>query len=874
VLRLRTIPTVIFGERTILNAMQSLIDPVAHDVRYAVRGLRRIPGFTAVAVLTLGLGIGANTAMFSVANAVLFRPLPFRDADDLVVIATDDIRRGLHSERSPLPVVEAWRQQNHTLRAVAYYTTYRETLNEQGDRERLRAAAASANLFAVLGASPVVGRAFSSGDEQSRERVAVISHAFWRRRFGADSAVVRKGFHVEAATAESRRDSPANDAPSTVEYRVIGVMPPEFYFPDKQVDFWVPAISIPGSDQQAAEPFGRDARRWMAVARLKPSVTAGDTERDLTSIGKRLALSYPKLPSDFPGFRVAVVSLRDTLTGERVQATVWLLLASVTLVLAISCANVANLLLARGATRHREFALRFALGATRSRLAAQLVVESLILSGLGGALGLVVAGTLGKLLSVLAAGALPRLEEITLDARVLTFAVAASVLSGVIVGLAPVLSDSTRTADALRARGDLSGSRGMVRFRRVLVTAQCALAVVLLAGAGLLLRSFDRLRAIDPGFDPRQVVTVRLEFPAAPPRGLTSANVLQAADALAFARAQQMEAAVTAIAGLGGVDAVGLIDDMFIAGAARARSIAIPGRDSLSVSQVNDGRVTAGFFRVMRIPLLRGRYLESGDAITPMRARSLNATAQEPVVVNEAFARRFFPNENPLGRAFSSGSQNDNSFEIVGVVGDMHRQGRERSTIPEYFTAYVPVPQGRADLLVRTKAGVDPGGVVRAVQSSIKELIPGVLIWYVSTAAQQLDDFESARSLETSLLSAFAALALILSVVGLYGIVHYSVAQRTREIGLRMALGATNSDVLRTTIIDGMRIPLIGLGLGVVVALVVTRLMTRLLFGTSPEDPVTYLTISITLVASAVAACYLPARKASRVEPMTALRHE
>jgi predicted permease len=669
---------------------------------------------------------------------------------------------------------------------------------------------------------------------------------------------------VEASAADNGVVS-AGTGLSTIEYRVIGVMPTEFYFPDKQVDFWVPALGASGTDREAAEPFARDARRWMGVARLATSAKARDVQRDLITIGKRLALTYPNLPPDFPGFGVAVTSLRDSLTGERVQATLWVLLASVTLVLGISCANVASLLLARGATRRREFAVRRALGATRGRLAAQLIVESLILAGLGGALGLSSAVALGKLVGAFAAGALPRLEEITLDARVLVFAVTVSLVSGVVVGLAPVLSDSTRTADVLNTRADLSGSRRTVRFRSLLVIAQCALAVVLLAGAGLLLRSFDRLRAVDPGFDARQVVTVRLEFPAAPSRGLDTAS------ALAAARAQQMETAVNAIAALGGVDAVGFIDDMFIGSAVGNRAIAIAGRDSLSVRQLNDGRVTAGFFRVMRVPLLRGRYLESNDALAQMRARGLNGSVVEPVVVNETFARQFFPNENPLGRVFS---QSRNAFEIVGVVGDMHRQGRERSTIPEYFTAYVPVPQGRADLLVRTRKGVDPNAVVRAVQGSIKELIPGALIWYVSTAAQQLDDFESARSLETWLLSAFAALALILSVVGLYGIVHYSVTQRTREIGLRMALGATSTAVMRKTLIDGMRIPLIGLAIGVLIASLLTRLMTHLLFQTSPGDPVTYLTISVTLAASAVAACYLPARKASRVDPMTALRHD
>ena len=847
---------------------------MTHDVRYALRGLRRMPGFTAIAILTLALGIGANTAMFSVANAVLFRPLPFRAADRLVVIATDDIRRGNHNERSPLPVVEAWRQQNHTLQGVAHYTAYRETLNEQGDRERLRTAAASTNLFAVLGARPVIGRTFSSADEQSRARVAVISHAFWRRRFGADSAVVGRAFHVEASPADSR-DASTGNASSTVEYRVIGVMPREFYFPDNQVDFWIPALGASGSDREATEPFSGEARRWMAVARLRPSTMARDVERDLTAIGKRLALSYPSLPPDFPGFGVTVVPLRESLTGERVQATLWLLLASVILVLGISCANVASLALARGATRRREFALRRALGATRTRLAAQLLVESLILAGLGGAVALVIAPALGTLMGDLAAGALPRLEDITLDARVLVFALIASLVSGVVVGLAPVLGDSTSPPDVLNTRGDVSGGRSTARFRSLLVTAQCALAVVLLTGAGLLLRSFDRLRAIDPGFDPRQVAMVRVEFPAAPSRGLdTVVDAGQARSAVVVAWAQQMETAVNAIGGIGGVDAVGLIDDMFIASTARNRTIAIPGRDSLTGSQLNDGRVTPGFFRVMKVPLLRGRYLESNDAIAPMRARSANIPVREPVVVNETFARRFFPNENPLGRVFSGASESRNSFEIVGVVGDMHRQGRERRTIPEYFTAYVPVAQGRADLLVRVKSDVDPNGVVRAVQGSIAELIPGALIWYVSTAGQQLDDFESARSLETWLLSAFAALALILSVVGLFGIVHYSVAQRTREIGLRMALGATSAVVMRKTMVDGLRIPLLGLVVGVLIAALLTRLMTRLLFQTSPGDPVTYLTISAILVAAAIVACWLPAHKAARVDPMTALRHE
>jgi putative ABC transport system permease protein len=810
------------------------------DLRYAIRSLRRASGFTALAAFTLALGIGANTAMFSVVNAVLFRPLPYANAERLVMVWTDDVRRALHRERSPYPTIAAWGADNRTLEDLAYFTVYRETLNEQGVRERLRVAGASTNLFSVLRVSPALGRPFARGDSLG-ERVAILSDAFWRRRFHGDPGIVGTTFHVDGGGNR------------VIEYRITGVAGPEFYFPDKGVDFWTPA-GVPEKDVLA--PLETDARRWTAIARMKRETSTADVQRDLAAVGKRLSATHATVPSDFPGFAPAVESLRDSLTGAHVHATLWLLLAAVTLVLAIACANVASLALARGAKREHEFVLRLALGATRARLATQLAVESLLLAAIGGVLGLVLALFLGDLLRVVAANALPRIEDITIDARVLAFVAGASVLSGVTVGLAPVFRASRPNAAlALRDRGSVSGSRGALRFRSALVMAQCALAVALLAGAGLLLRSLNRLRGVEAGFDAHRVVDVRIEFPA-------SASALPDA-----------EQVLRAIGSLGGVEAVGFIDDIFI-GSARSRSISIAGRD-ISTSQMNDGRVTAGFFETMRVPLLTGRYLTAADASAQRRDGATAAVTPEPVVVNASFAQRFYPGSDVLGQVFSFGAAKPSpSFEIVGVVGDMRRQGRERAPVPEFYTAYVPVPQGRADLLVRVRQDVDPMRLAPAIQSSVRALIPGSLVWYVRTVSDQFDDFDSARRLETWLLAGFAGIALVLAVVGIYGVVQYAVAQRTREIGLRMALGANSAAVMRTTLEQGLRVPLIGMGIGLVAAGLLTRLMTRRLFETSAADPITYVAITLVLATAAAAACFLPARRASRVDPLIALRHE
>jgi predicted permease len=855
---------------------EAAVDALWRDMRIGARGLRRNPAFTVVAVLTLALGIGANTAMFSVVNAVILRPLPYRDAQRLVLIWTDDVRRGLHQERTATSTIGDWREGNHTLADIAFYNVGRATLGG-AVRERSRRAFVSGNLFAVLAVSPARGRVISPDDERDAAEVAVISHSLWERRFDSDSNVVGKSLYIEDA-----------DKGRTGVFRVIGVMPPGFFFPDRQTELWTPSMTYWRFVRESTERFPPWARRWIGVARIKPDASLSEVRSDLANVGRRLALLYPSDLPDFPGFTTNVVPILDSVAGRNLQSALWLLLGAVALVLLVACANVANLLLARGAARHHEFALRRALGAARGRLVRQLVVESLVLAAAGGMLGVALALFGTRVLAVVAAEQLPRMEEIGIDGRVLMFVAGVSLVSAIVFGIAPALRVSGADASEIlkEGRSIASGRRGR-RIRGLLIVAECSLTIVLLSGAGLVLRSLERLRSVEPGFDPRNVLTVRLEFP---PEGPTvaeeQAQTPQADQARARAREQKLNELTERIEALPGVKAVGFVDDMFISGSAN-KSITIPGRtsDSSVSGELNDGAVTPGFFRALRVPLRRGRYLTSDDALTKIRALwspvSSDVTvaarqrlaAAEPVVVNEAFARRFFATEEPIDKRFCIDPTNKPyCYVIVGVIGDMHRQGLERHTIPEYFRALVPSPLARSDLLVRTRG--DPLVAVPTVRQLIASVFPGALIPQVSTADRQLGDFSAQRTIQTWLLTSFAALALALAGVGIYGVVHYAVAERTREIGIRIALGAAAPNVVRMVIAQGMRLPLVGLLIGLAAALGLTRLMTRLLFGTSPTDPLTYAAVTLVLVAVAIGACYAPARRAAAIEPVDALRRE
>jgi putative ABC transport system permease protein len=855
------------------------VETLFRDVRYAARGLRRYPAFTAVVLLTLALGIGVNTAMFSVVNAVMLRPLPYHDARRLALIWTDDTRRGLHQEGTGFPTVLDWRRDNRTFSDIAFFNTGRTTLSENGTRERTRSALVSANLFPVLGVAPLFGRAITASDESDAERVAVISYSLWQRRFASDPKAVGRTIEVE--------ENGSKDGSAAVT--VIGVMPPAFFFPDRQTELWTPATTYWRFQRESRERFSPWARRWTAIGRLRPDVSIRDARSDLTRIADRLSVIYRSDVPDFPGFAANVVPMLDYVAGKNIQTALWVLLGAVGLVLLVACANIANLLLARGAARQQEFAVRRALGASRGRLIRQLVAESMLLATAGGLAGVVLATVGTRALAVLAADRIPRVEGIAVDMRVLGFAAVISLVAGLVFGLVPALGMSrTDASETLKAGRHAGGSVQTRRMRGLLIVAECALAIVLLAGAGLLLKSLQRLKSVEPGFDPSHVLMVRMEFPPeAPPAAEERTQTSRIEPERARGREQRVRDLTARLASIPGVDHVGFVDDMFVTGQAN-KSITILGRaiDSLEAGELNDGAVTPGFFETMHVPLRRGRLLTNDDAVTKIRAlwstvvtdmsladKEQRATA-EPVVVNEAFVHRFFANEDPLGKRFCIDPTNKTYwYVIVGVVGDMHRQGLEKRAIPEYFGSYVPSPRGRADLVVRTRRDA-PLSLAPDVRRVVAAVVPNVLIGRISTVDDQLGDFSAARDFQTWLLSVFALLALGLAAVGIFGVVQYAVAERTREIGLRIALGATPADVRRLIVAQGMRTPALGIAMGLIASLWVTRLMSRLLFDIGATDPETFTTVALVLLGVASAACYVPARRASGVDVVTALRQE
>jgi putative ABC transport system permease protein len=857
---------------------EARIDTFRHDVRVALRGLRRTPGFTAIVVASLGIGIGANTMMFSLVNAVMFRPLPYRDANRLVLIWTDDSRRGLHREATAYLTITDWQARNRTLQDVAFFTRQRVApmANDPGQgRGRTRSALISANLFEVLGVLPLHGRLISHADEREHSPVAVISYSFWQRWFGGAPDVIGKTLLVDDASKGGSET-----------LTVIGVLPREFYFPDKETEIWTPATTYWRFDRESTERFEPWARRWTAIGRLAPGASVADAASDLAGIGRQLTRTFPTNVPDFPGFTPTVLPVLDFIAGTNLQSALWVLLGAVATVLLIVCANVANLLFARGATRQREFAVRRALGAGRGRLLRQLAAESMVLVLAGGVVGTAIATWGTPLLAHAASAYLPRMDEVALDARVFLFAAFALGASGIMFGLVPALRLSATDAnEALREGGHGTSSMRLRRSQGMFVLAECSLALVLLAGAGLLLKSLSRLESVDPGFTPQGVLTMRLEFPSEPPPSAEErTQTSQVAPARARAREQWLQDLTTRVQSLPGVEAVGFIDDLFIAGQGN-KSITIPGHtaDQISAGELNDAAVTPGFFPALHVPLRRGRYLTRDDAAQKIRAlwspvitdMSLGDKERlaipEPVVVNEAFVHRFFRGEDPIGKRFCIDPTNKTYwYEIVGVVGNMHRQGLERTAIPEYYGPYIPSPNGRVDLLVKAKG--DPLALAPLLRNEVTRALPAVAVASVGTADAQLGGFSAQRRLQTWLLTMFALLALALAGVGIFGLAHYAVAERTREIGIRVALGATPGDVLRMVIAQGMRMPAIGIAIGLGASVALTRAISHQLYDVEATDPATFVTVAGILTIVAVVACYSAARRAARTDPVDSLR--
>lgn len=831
------------------------------DLRYGVRMLRRNPGFTAVAVLTLALGIGANTAIFSVINAVLLRPLPFKDAGSLAMLWTDDAKRGIHEGVTAYATISDWRTQSKSFADIAIFTGNPLTLTGLDQPERVKGAFVSANLFPLLGIEPALGQTFSADQEEQREEVVVLSYGLWQRRYGGSLDVIDKRLDIDGDMNSWKLDARAP--------RIIGVMPVGFYFPDKETQLWEPATVYWRWKGESIERFSADARRWGAVGRLKSGATSLTAQAEMTAISQRLSTEYsvPADTPDFPGFAVNVVRLLDQITGKQLQLALWVLLGAVGFVLLIACVNVANLMLARGTAREREFAIRTALGARRRRLTRQLLTESAVLAGVGGLLGVGLAGLSLESLVAIAPAGIARLDEIKLDTSVLLFSFGVSVLTGLLFGLAPAWKVS-RT-DPSHALKEGSGSSGALRVRQIrgaLVAAECALALVMLVGAGLLIHSFIRLRAVDPGFRSAGVLLARVSLPSDPGKLSGEARIAH--------RQEMFFEFADRISALPGVQSAGTVSNFLIKGTPDD-AITIEGRAPMSNGQATNqlavSAVSPGFFETMEVPLLRGRFFTRADAIAANQilfAFGHRPTAPEPVVINDSFARRFFPDEDPIGKRLLYSSKNY-VYEIVGVVGDMHRQGLEKEAIAEYF---VPYRSATGDIVVRTES--DPLAISANVRDAIRSVEKNGMILNITTVDSQMGELSAQRSFQTRMLALFAGVALLLAMVGIYGVMQYTVAQRTQEIGIRIALGARSRDVLRLVVGQGMKLALIGIAAGLIAALWLTDVTSHLLFGVSSHDPATFVAAVLLLAGVALLACFLPARRAAKVDPMVALRYE
>jgi putative ABC transport system permease protein len=798
---------------------------LVHDLRYAVRLLRTRPGFAAVAILTLALGIGATTAIFSVVHAVLLNPLPFRDAARLVHVRIT----GRDGALFPLPDTDflAWRAQNRTADAVAVFASGSTTLTGDGAPERLTAAGVTDRFFDVLGARPLLGRVLQEGDDKpGAPKTALISYALWTRRFRSDASVVGRAVTLDAES-----------------HTIVGVMPAGFRFPDADVDVWWVLTMKP--------PLRRGPFYTWGIARLSPGVRIDALRANLETITAGLKRDHPG-PDDWV---MNAVPLQEAIVGD-VRTILYALLGAVGFLLLIATANVANLLLARAAARDREIAVRGALGAGRSRIAAQLVTESLVLALLAGAAGLIVAVWGTRALLALAPEGIPRLAEVRMNVSVFGFALGVAALSGLLFGVAPALRASrTPLVETLKDGGRGGSGVSHRRAQRLLVVSEIALALMLSVGAGLMIRSFAALQRVSPGFEPSRLLTFRLSLPGA--RYDTRVKVRD----FYLALVERLEA-------LPGVRAAGLtvslpphrltMTDNFT-----PEGMTLPPNQSAPLGPLLF--VSERYFTALGAPLLRGRFFTERD----------QRDAPEVVIINDALARQFFRGQDPVGRRLKNGGPErpDNHWmTIVGVVGDVSYSGLDAAPEP---TVYFPFRQATSDtqfVVVRT-AG-EPGSVATAARQIVAGLDKDLPIADLSTMDEVMTASMASPRFRTTLVSIFAAVGLLLAAIGIYGVMSYAVTERTHEIGVRAALGADRGDLMRLVLGETIALAAAGISLGLAGALLTTRLIRVLLFRVEPTDPITFAGISVVLAMAALAASYIPARRAMRVDPMVALRYE
>jgi putative ABC transport system permease protein len=798
------------------------------DIRYGFRSLLKRPGFTLIALITLALGIGANTAIFSVVNGVLWRPLPYPAPQQLVMLWTNhQARGGPDREWFAPPELEDWRAQNTVFSHLSALNDWGPTLTGRNEPEPLAGAAVSHDMFEMLGVQPAKGRSFRPEEDQvGAPNVVMLSHDLWQRRFGSDEQIVGKTISLNEEN-----------------YTVIGVMPARFSFPViNNAQLWRTLRPTINPSCQ------RGCIVLRAIARLKPESSFEQARADISTIAARLAAQYPESNSKVGA---TLVPLHEQLVGS-IKRPLLVLLGAVAFVLLIACANVGNLMLSRAATREREIALRAALGASRGRVVRQLLTESTLLACGGGALGLLLAFWLLRLLVSLSPQGAPRFDEIGIDFSVLGFTFLVAVFTGILFGLVPALQVSKLDLNnSLKdtGKGIPGGSKGR-RLRGALVVAEMALALILLIGSGLLIKSFVLLQRVNPGFNPNNLITLRLF--------LNKTNYPTPAHILNF-YAQLLDR----MRAVPGTQSVAAISTLPLSGNNTDTSFLIEGRPSPPPNQKPVAwfnLVTRDYFRTMEMKLIKGRlFTDRDDEKSPL-----------VVIISETMAKRYWPNEDPLGKRIGNGP--DRWREIVGVVNDVKHFGLDADTPATMYFPEAQVPARALTLVVRTSG--DPSAIAPALRAQVWAGDRNLAIANLTTMNDLVSTSITQQKFILWLLGCFAALALILATIGIYGVMSYAVTQRTHEIGIRMALGARVGDVIKLVVRNGLALTLIGVAIGLALAFALTRLMTSLLFGVTPTDGLTFSLVSLALVTVALVACFLPARRASKVDPLVALRYE
>jgi len=809
------------------NALADLL----HDLRYAARLQRKNPGFTIVAVIALALGIGANTAIFSVVNTVLLRPLSYKDPERLVMVWEDATRHGYPRDTPAAANYIDWRDQNQVFEGMAAIADTSFNFTGAGDPERLEGRRVSANLFPLLGVEPQIGRVFTAAEDQpGAQRVVLLSYGLWQRRFGGDPGIVGKALTLNGES-----------------YTVVGVMPARFQFPSSDDEAWVP---IAFTQQEAAS---RGRHYLEVLARLKPGVTLAQAQSEMTTIAARLQQQYPQNNADLGA---TVQPLQEHVVGD-IRPALLILLGAVGLVLLIACANVANLLLARAAVRQKEIAVRVALGARRGRLIRQFLTESVLLSTLGGIVGLAIAYGGLILLKAFIPENISQAREISIDLKVLGFTFLISVLTGLIFGLAPAIQAARfNQIETLKEGGRDAATGGSgKRLRSLLVMAEVAISLVLLIGAGLLINSFLRLRNVDPGFRADNLLTMKVVLPEPKyeeleRRSTFYTDVIRRVESVAGVRS----AAVTTNLPL-------YRQGNSISIVIEGRPAPPPGQELIVVTRV----ISPGYFDTMSIPLLKGRPLTDQDT----------STSPSVIVISETMARRFWPGEEAIGKRIAPGRVRspEDWIQVVGVVKDVRQFELNADPRPQMYLSYRQADFfAPRDLVVKTD--VDPASMAATVRKAVWEVDKDQPVSNIRTMEEILADSIARQRFSMLLLAIFAAVALVLAGVGIYGVMSYSVAQRTHEIGIRMALGAQTTAVLKLAVGYGLKLVIAGIVIGLVAAFALTRVMSTLLFGVTATDPTTFTLISLLLIAVAALASYIPARRATRVNPIIALRYE